>query len=337
MPNRAAATSHLPDKNFILVFQKTSIYPTLILYPVFVCRQLNYRQFNELKDTDFSASHALVLGNAGCLAILAVRLGGASVQDDVSSSANVQCIREKEKGDAQSPFVQDGSPGIDRFARLLVHPQATGFQRGVSFVENARCHQSQAIVIRLDLVDFFPSIHRVQIEKFFRRIGWNRKAARLLADLTTLNGALPQGAPTSPRLSNLVNYRLDASLAGLAKSHEGIYTRYADDITISLGSENSDVHAVIAELLRIVRAFGYTPHLGRKFDVRRRHQRQVVTGLVVNDRASLSREKKRWLRAVEYRTRIYKQGGTFCPPPTLTEQQLRGWRSLTSMINRLSE
>ena len=91
-------------------------------------------------------------------------------------------------------------------AKLQVHPQATGFQPGVSIVENARCHQSQTVVIRIDLIDFFPSIDESRIFKYFRFIGWQRKTARLLTELVTWQGVLPQGAPTSPRLSNLVCY-----------------------------------------------------------------------------------------------------------------------------------
>jgi RNA-directed DNA polymerase len=219
-------------------------------------------------------------------------------------------------------------------ARLKTHPQATGFQPGVSFVDNAQCHQSQAVVIKVDLVDFFPSIQRNKVQAYFRFIGWNRKAARLLTDLTTYRGMLPQGAPTSPRLSNLVNYLLDTQLVALSNRYDGVYTRYADDITISLGEGDWDVHTLVAHLMRTIRRHGYEPHIGRKFDIRRLHQRQVVTGLVVNDRANLPRETRRWLRAVEHRAKAYTAGGSFCRPPTLTEEQLQGWRSLRKMIER---
>lgn len=219
-------------------------------------------------------------------------------------------------------------------ARLAVHPQATGFQPGISFVDNARCHQSQTVVIKVDLVDFFPSIQRQSIEKYFRAIGWNRKTARLLAELTTYRDVLPQGAPTSPRLSNLVNYLLDARLAGLASKYQSVYTRYADDITFSLGPGDHDIHRLVKNILRIVRDHQYQPHIGRKFDVRRSHQRQVVTGLVVNDRANLPREKRRWLRAVEHRMNARNSGGALGPSPTLTAKQLQGWQSLRKMIDR---
>ena len=83
-------------------------------------------------------------------------------------------------------------------ARLSTHPSATGFQPGVSFVDNARCHQSQQVIIRLDLVDFFPSIEAEKVQAYFQRIGWSRKAAKLLTGLTTQNGVLPSRCSDQP-------------------------------------------------------------------------------------------------------------------------------------------
>jgi retron-type reverse transcriptase len=125
-------------------------------------------------------------------------------------------------------------------ARLKTHPAATGFERGESFVTNARRHVGRAVVLRFDVQDFFPSTSARRVEKYFRAIGWNREAARLLSGLCTWEGALPQGAPTSPRLSNLLNYRLDARLSGLAARSEAIYTRYADDLTFSFREDRRD-------------------------------------------------------------------------------------------------
>ncbi len=214
-------------------------------------------------------------------------------------------------------------------AALKTHPSATGFQRGVSFVENAAVHQSQSIVIRLDLVNFFPSIQAERIHRYFRVIGWDRKSAKLLTRLLTWRGCLPQGAPTSPRLSNLVCNALDYRLANFAKNYHGVYTRYADDITISLSDPSWDLAPLISGLLHIVRSSGFTPHIRDKFDVRRRHQRQKVTGLVVNDRANLPRETRRWLRAVRHR---FAGQGSLGKRPTISREQFEGWLALEKMI-----
>lgn len=218
--------------------------------------------------------------------------------------------------------------------KLRSHSLATGFRTGVSFVDNARCHQAQAVVIRIDLVDFFPSIKRSMVQHYFRKIGWGRQAAKLLCDLTTYNDSLPQGAPTSPMISNLVCFLMDIRFSIICDEYDLAYTRYADDITISSHRENVDVHSVLSQALRIIRSYGFQPHFGKKFDVRRSHQRQMVTGLVVNERANLTREKRRWLRAVEHRKKLVQAGGYLGPRPTLTDEQLEGWRSLQKMIDQ---
>jgi retron-type reverse transcriptase len=228
--------------------------------------------------------------------------------------------------------------------RLKAHPAAMGFERGRSIVTNARAHCGQAVVMRFDLVDFFPSTRAARIKAYFRRIGWNRPAAALLARLCTYDGGLPQGAPTSPRLSNLVNYRVDARLAGMAARLGGVYTRYADDITLSFAGDDRDkVHWVQRFVRRVVEAEGYRLHRRKKLSVRRRHHCQVVTGLVVNDRVSLPRPVRRWLRAVEHRARMSRPGtlasyqpltGKPLKRPTLTAEQLAGWRALRTMVEQ---
>ena len=229
-------------------------------------------------------------------------------------------------------------------ARLRAHPAATAYERGRSIVTNARAHQAQAVVLRFDLVDFFPSTGEGRLRRYFRRIGWNRPATQLLLRWCTYRGGLPQGAPTSPRLSNLVNYRLDARLSGMATALGGVYTRYADDITISFAEDDrGKVMSVQRYVRQVVEQEGYRLHRRKKQSVRRRHQRQTVTGLVVNDRVNLPREVRRWLRAVEHRTqsgsvlslRDYKPlEHRSRKSPTLTPAQLEGWLALQSMVDR---
>src|SRR5262249_23095452 len=101
-------------------------------------------------------------------------------------------------------------------ARLHCHPAATGFERSKSIIDNAQVHVGKAVVVRMDLKDFFASTRAERVRSYFRKISWNREASGLLVRLCTYQGGLPQGAPTSPRLSNLVNYRLDARLVALA-------------------------------------------------------------------------------------------------------------------------
>lgn len=227
--------------------------------------------------------------------------------------------------------------------RLRAHPHATGFERGHSIVSNAFPHAGKDVVIRLDLKDFFGSIKVDCVQRYFRFIGYDDEAAGLLTRLCTHEGALPAGAPTSPRLSNLVNYKLDARLAALAAARGLSYSRYADDITFSArqadvdaaeraagkpegcGTSTYRVNDVIHGAKRILKEEGYRLHMRRKLRIYRRHQRQVVTGLVVNVKPALPRSTRRRLRAIEHHLRTGR-------PATLDTQQLAGWIALKRMI-----
>lgn len=211
--------------------------------------------------------------------------------------------------------------------KLRAHPAACGFERGRSIVDHAENHNDSDVVVKFDLRDFFNSTPAARVEGYFRSIGWNDEAALLLTKLCTWQGSLPQGAPTSPRLSNLVNYGFDARLAGIAVLFGGRYSRYADDLTFSFdGDAARSVGHVVHRVKIAVRECGYRLNK-RKTRVMRRHQRQQVTGLVINLDVNLPRETRRRLRAVEHQRR---RGGDV----TLSDAQLAGWRAFRAMIER---
>jgi RNA-directed DNA polymerase len=192
----------------------------------------------------------------------------------------------------------------------------------------------------------------VRVRDYFIAIGWQRHAAELLMRLVTYNGSLPQGAPTSPRLSNLLNIRLDSRLDALARTRGMNYTRYADDITFSGKAENvvktkrpnlrmiqeeapdpertSRTTDVIHAAKRIITDEGYRIHEHKKLCIARRGDRQIVTGLVVNDKVNLPRAKRRWLRAVEHHLATGREA-------SLSKEQLAGWHALTAMIEEQAQ
>jgi RNA-directed DNA polymerase len=215
--------------------------------------------------------------------------------------------------------------------RLRAHPAAHGFERGRSIVTAALPHARRAVVLRMDVRDFFLATDRGRVLAYFRRIGWDFEAAGLLTKLCTQRGGLPQGAPTSPRLSNLLNYRLDARLSALARKHGASYTRYADDMTFSFPSDDREtLVTVIQTTKRVLRDEGYRLHTERKLRLLRPHARQTVAGLVVNERVQLPRATRRWLRAVEHRASTGRE-------TTLTPAQLQGWRALRHMVSEQSK
>ena len=210
--------------------------------------------------------------------------------------------------------------------KARVHPAATAYEPGRSIVDNARPHVGQAVVLKLDLVDFFPSCSAERVDRLFRWRGWNREAAALLTQLCTREGGLPQGAPTSPRLSNLLLKPFDMCLERRVTRRKGTYTRYADDITISFPKDYPRrIRGIIQYVRRLAKAFGLEVHVGRKLRILRRHQQQRVTGLVVNDRVNLPRTQRRKLRAIAHRLKTGQ-------PATMTPEQLEGWRHFAAMI-----
>lgn len=212
-------------------------------------------------------------------------------------------------------------------ARLSVHPAATGFEPGTSIVHNAAQHIDQAVVICMDIRDFFPQTTAERVTAYFQRIGWNREAAELLTKLTTWEDGLPQGAPTSPRLSNLVNHVLDARIERFVDRRKGTYTRYADDICISFPKDYPKrIRGTVQVVRRHLKAFGYEPN-GKKTRILRQHQQQKVTGLVVNDRVNVPRHIRRKLRAVEHRLNTGQRA-------TMTREQLDGWKALLAMVEK---
>jgi hypothetical protein len=123
---------------------------------------------------------------------------------------------------------------------------------------------------------------------------------------------------------------MDAAIQKAAARRGIVYTRYADDITFSADAADREHLMKLLGFTRYVtRELGYKLHGKKKTRIRRRHQRQMVTGLVVNVRPRLPRETRRRMRAIEHR--LATRGSA-----SLTEVQMAGWRSLESMIERQS-
>ena len=168
-----------------------------------------------------------------------------------------------------------------------------GFVRGRSIATAVAPHVGKEVVVCCDIQNFFPTITVQRVWGVFRSLIVNPRASNLLAALCTYKGRLPQGAPTSPMIGNLVLRRLDRRLAGLAKKRGITYTRYADDMVFSGGPDTP-------KILRAVRAYvaeeGFTLNES-KTRILRRGRRQEVCGLVVNERVGVPRKWRRRVRA----------------------------------------
>ena len=118
-------------------------------------------------------------------------------------------------------------------SKVKVNYCAHGFCPKKSIVTNARVHVSNKYLLKLDLKDFFPSITQNQVINVFRSLGYSNHVAFYLGSICCVDGHLPQGAPTSPALSNIIAHHLDNRLLGVAKKMGYKYTRYADDLAFS--------------------------------------------------------------------------------------------------------
>lgn len=201
-------------------------------------------------------------------------------------------------------------------AKLPVTEAAHGFVPGRSVVSNARAHVARDVIVNCDLKDFFPSITLGRVRGVFEAIGYSPAVATVLALLCTeaprtrvthdgkvfwvAVGArgLPQGAPTSPALSNQIARKLDQRLLGLGAKMGWSYTRYADDLTFSAAAgQRSRIGYLLARIRHIAESEGFAMN-PKKCRVQRAARRQEVTGIVVNDKLSLPREDLRKLRAI---------------------------------------
>jgi RNA-directed DNA polymerase len=220
---------------------------------------------------------------------------------------------------APKPRLKAAQQWVHREILSKVPPGAPahGFTRGRSILTNAEPHAKAAIVVTLDLEDFFPSVTFRRVRGLFQSLGYGAEVAIALAMLCTVKPAekvreflggikhrmLPQGAPTSPALANLVARGLDARLSGLAAKFGCTYTRYADDLTFSGDEAFRKVLGRFLPLLHgIIRAEGFRVNK-RKVHFARSGARQQVTGLVVNDGPKVPRRTRRELRAILHNAR----------------------------------
>ncbi len=117
--------------------------------------------------------------------------------------------------------------------KIPTHSSVHGFVRGRSIVTNAQQHCGQECLLKMDIADFFPSISIRRVIEIFKRCGYPNNVSYYLASICCLRGSLPQGAATSPLLSNIVFKRIDRRLCGLSSKWKITYTRYADDLAFS--------------------------------------------------------------------------------------------------------
>lgn len=235
-------------------------------------------------------------------------------------------------------------------AKVSIHDAAHGFVPGRSTVTNATPHVATAVVVNADLTDFFPTITFPRVLGIFRQLGYSPAVATVLALLCTESPrrrvtyagralwvavgprALPQGACTSPALSNLAARRLDSRLNGIAAKLGFRFTRYADDLTFSSPDADAKVGYLLARLRHITSDEGFAVN-EFKTRVQRPGTRQTVTGIVVNARPGVPRQTVRRLRAILHRARTEGLGAQNREDHPHFEAWVRGMVAYVAMVN----
>ncbi len=198
--------------------------------------------------------------------------------------------------------------------KVTLHDAVNGFALNRSIVTNAKPHIGKELVLNMDVKDFFPSIHFKRVKGLMQRLGYSQKIATIISlicteaptDEVTIDGrnyfvqkgnrVLPQGAPSSPAITNILCFKLDKRLQGLATKLHCSYTRYADDVSFS-GSKEVNAQQLIWRVKKIMQDEGFTVHPD-KIRIMRKGTQQEVTGVVVNQQLSVSRKKLRAFRAL---------------------------------------
>jgi RNA-directed DNA polymerase len=220
---------------------------------------------------------------------------------------------------APDKFLKKVQRRINLLLTLFFEPKsaAHGFLEDRSIVTNAKIHVGKKYLLNVDLKDFFPSIHFGRIKAVFQlpifgvhpkhlpldgnnlealfKFGLKPEFAQIISNFCCYESRLPQGAPTSPIITNIVSQRLDYKLVKLAKEYHCFYTRYADDISFSC-DKNRFKEEFLNKLDEVIKSEGFLIN-EKKSRIQKKAVRQEVTGITVNEKLNLPRSYVRKVRA----------------------------------------
>ena len=197
-------------------------------------------------------------------------------------------------------------------------PSAHGFAKGRSIVTNAEKHLDKKYIFNIDLADFFGSIHFGRVRNLFKSspFNFNNSVSTILAQICCFKNVLPQGAPTSPIISNMIAWKMDSQLQNLAKITNGTYTRYADDISFSYTSRKRRLPEEVIvlrdgeaspgnALTHIIEENGFNINYD-KVRLCSLMSRMEVTGLTVNEFPNV---KRQYIRQISSMLHAWRKHG----------------------------
>lgn len=234
---------------------------------------------------------------------------------------------------------------------MPVGEYAHGFVVGKSICTNAQPHIGKDIVINIDLKNFFPTITYKRVKGLFSKLGYSEQISTVLAlicteipcDKVEMDGVeyfvqkseriLPQGSPASPAISNLIAFRLDKKIKGLASKYNFIYTRYADDLTFSTSADNEkQIAKLLFFLEKIILSEGLAINPD-KTTVMRKGRQQRVTGIVVNKKLNIPRNDMKRFRALLHNIKMNGWKDQKWKGSSNLPFSVKGYISFVKMVN----
>ena len=206
------------------------------------------------------------------------------------------------------------------------------FEKGKSIITNSQMHRNKKYILNIDLKNFFDSFNFGRVRGFFikdRDFAVSPEIATVIAQIACYQGKLPQGAPSSPIITNLITRILDYRIVKIAKKYRFTYSRYADDMTFSTNRElnsnklraSKELDNFLTELEEVIISSGFEIN-PKKTRLSNNMQRQEVTGLVVNKKINVKREYIKNTRAMAFQ--LYKDGAFEIDKKPGTLNQLTG-------------
>lgn len=212
--------------------------------------------------------------------------------------------------------------------QLRVSSSCKGFERGSSIADNASSHKGANSLLTIDLEDFFPTITQKQVFNIFKALGYNNTIAVALSNICTYNKTLPQGSPCSPKLANLVAWRLDIRIQGFVGKRGITYTRYADDLSFS-GLHPLKVVQIIPMIKKIINDEDFKINPG-KTRIAGSSRAKVVTGLVITEgEFGIGKKKYKYVRSKIYHLALPAEQHNL----KLLEE-VRGWLAYLKSVDR---
>ena len=179
-------------------------------------------------------------------------------------------------------------------SQVPINNASFGFKRGCNCKSGATLHVGKKFLWNIDIKNFFPSISNATVQTMFVNLGYPAASASFMTGLCCLDGKLPQGAPTSPAISNIVFASLDEAFVNLSKSNRITYSRYADDLSFSCDTPVPEGFRL--EVIELLNKSGFAIQEGKSRLIGPATRREV-TGLTINTQVSIPRTRRRELRA----------------------------------------